>query len=48
MALTIKDQKVVYIAPPKNLTDKEKKMLEETPVNHSLIKRATSRKYNVV
>lgn len=48
MALTIKDNKVVYIAPPKKLTAKEKKMLEDTPVNHKLIKRATSRKYNVV
>ncbi len=48
MALVIKDDKVVYIAPPKKLTSKEKKMLEDAPVNHKLIKRATSRKYNVV
>jgi len=48
MALAIKDNKVVYVAPPKKLTEKEKKMLEDTPVNHKLIKRATSRKYNVV
>jgi len=48
MALTIKDTKVIYVVPPKKLTAKEKKMLEEAPVNHKLIKRATSRKYNVV
>lgn len=48
MALTIKDNKVVYVAPPKKLTVKEKKILEDAPVNHKLIKRATSRKYNVV
>ena len=48
VALTIKDNKVVYVAPPKKLTSKEKKMLEDAPVNHKLIKRATSRKYNVV
>ena len=48
MALVIKNEKVVYVAPPKKLTDEEKKMLEETPVNKKLIKSATSRKYNVV
>ena len=48
MALAIKDNKVVYVAPPKKLTVKEKKMLEDAPVNYKLIKRATSRKYNVV
>ena len=48
MALAIKDDKVIYVAPPKKLTAKEKKILEDTPVNHKLIKRATSRKYNVV
>ena len=48
MALIIKNKKVVYIAPPKKLTIAEKKILEETPVNHELIKRATSRKYNIV
>ena len=48
MALVIKNDKVVYVAPPKKLTEKEKKMLEETPVNEKLIKRATSRTYNVV
>ena len=48
MALAIKDSKVVYVAPPKKLTSKEKKMLEDAPINHKLIKRATSRKYNVV
>ena len=48
MALVIKENKVVYIAPPKKLTSKAKKMIEEAPVNHKLIKRATSRKYNIV
>jgi len=48
MALAIKDNKVVYIVPPKKLTAKETKMLEDAPLNHKLIKRATSRKYNVV
>ena len=48
VALAIKDNKVVYVAPPKKLTAKEKKILEDAPVNHKLIKRATSRKYNVV
>ena len=48
MALAIKDNKVIYIAPPKKLTEKEKKMLEDAPINEKLIKRATSRKYNVV
>jgi hypothetical protein len=48
VALTIKDNKVVYVSPPKKLTAKEKKMLEDTPVNYKLIKRATSRKYNIV
>ena len=48
MALAIKDNKVVYVAPPKKLTTKEKKMLEDALVDHKLIKRATSREYNVV
>jgi len=48
MALVIKNKKVVYISPPKKLSKEEKKILEETPVNHKLIKRATSRKYNIV
>jgi len=48
MALIIKNDKVVYVAPPKKLTSTEKKILEDAPVNHELIKRATLRKYNVV
>jgi len=48
MALAIKDKKVVYVAPPKKLTVAEKKILEETPVNHKLIEKATSRKYKIV
>ena len=48
MALVIKDNKVVYVAPPKKLTKQEKKVVEDTPINHKLIKKATSRKYTVV
>jgi len=48
MALVIKDEKVVYVAPPKKLTVDEKKILEDTPINHKLIKKATSRKYKIV
>lgn len=48
MALVIKDNKVVYITPPKKLTKQEKKVVEDTPINHKLIKKATSRKYTVV
>jgi len=48
MALIIVENRVVYVTPPKKLTAKEKKILEDTSVNHKLIKRATSRHYNVV
>jgi len=48
MALIIVDNKVVYVTPPKKLTAREKKILEDASVNHNLIKRATSRQYNVV
>lgn len=49
MALTInQDKKVVYVAPPKKLDDKQREMLDSAPVNKKLIKRATSRKYKVI
>lgn len=48
MALTIIKEKVVYVAPPKQLDASMKKILEQTPVNKTLIKRAISRTYKVV
>jgi len=48
MALMIVDNKVVYVTPPKKLSDKEKKIFEEAPLNQKLIKRATKRKYKIV
>jgi hypothetical protein len=48
MALAIKDGKVINVSPPKKLSSADKKILKETPVNEKLIKRATSRKYNVI
>ena len=48
MALKIINGKVISIAPPRNLTKKQLKKIEDTPLNKALIKSATSRKYNVV
>jgi len=48
MALKIENGKVINIPPPRNLTKKELKKIEDTPLNNKLIKSATSRKYNVV
>ena len=48
MALAIKDNKVITIVPPKKLSAEDRKKLISTPVNEKLIKRATSRKYNIV
>lgn len=48
MALRIKDGKVISVSPPSKLTKKQLKKLEETPINKELIKKATSRKYNIV
>ena len=48
MALIIKDKQVVYVAPPVRLTKDEKKILENAPVNHELVKKATARKYKIV
>jgi hypothetical protein len=43
-----RNNKVVYVSPPKKLTLDEKKILENAPINKKLIKRATSRKYRIV
>jgi predicted urease superfamily metal-dependent hydrolase len=49
MALYIDDNgKVQIITPPKTLTDKERKILEDAPVNRELIKEAMSINFNIV
>ena len=48
MALLIKNDKVITIVPPKKLSNSERKKLVNTPINTKLIKKATSRKYNIV
>ena len=49
MALYINEKgKVQTISPPQNLTEKEKKNLENIPVNKELIKEAMSINFNIV
>ena len=48
MALSIKNDKVITIVPPKKLSTNERNKLVNTPINDKLIKKATSRKYNIV
>jgi hypothetical protein len=49
MALHIDEKgKIQIITPPKTLTDKERKILEESPVNHKLIEEAMSINFNIV
>lgn len=48
MALAIKDKKVITIVPPKKLSNEDRTKLINTPVNKELIKKATSRKYNII
>ncbi len=49
MALHIDEKgKVQIITPPKTLTDKEKKILEDAPINTALINEAKNTKFNVV
>jgi hypothetical protein len=48
MALSIKNNKVITIIPPKKLSNTERNKLVNAPVNTKLIKKATSRKYNIV
>lgn len=48
MALSIKNNKVITIIPPKSLSLADKNKLTNTPINVKLIKKATSRKYNIV
>jgi hypothetical protein len=43
-----KSGKISIITPPKTLTDKEKKILENAPINKALIKEATNTKFTVV
>ena len=48
MALSIKNNKVITIVPPKKLSSIERDRLLNTPINDKLIKKAISRKYNIV
>ena len=48
MRLSIKSNKVIVIVPPKKLSTKERYKLLNTPINIKLIKKATSRKYNII
>lgn len=48
MALRIKDGNVISISPPANLTKKQLEEMENAPTNEKLIKKAASRKYNIV
>jgi hypothetical protein len=48
MALSIKNDKVITIVPPKKLSTTERNKLVNTPINDKLIKKATSRKYNII
>ncbi len=48
MALSIKNDKVITIVPPKKLSTNERNKLVNTPINDKLIKKAISRKYNIV
>lgn len=43
-----KDGKVKIITPPKNLTTKERKILEDAPVDTKLLSKAKKMKFNVV
>ena len=42
------DGTVSIVTPPKTLTDKEKKILEDAPINRKLIEEAKNTKFNVV
>lgn len=49
MALHIdKDGKVQVITPPKTLSDKERKTLENAPINKKLIQKAKNTNFNIV
>ena len=48
MALRIKNGNVISISPPTNLTKKQLEEMENSPINKQLMKKATSRKYNIV
>lgn len=48
MALLIRNNKIIVVFPPKKLTNNERKRLIKTPIAIKLIKKATSRKYNIL
>ncbi len=48
MALAIRNKKVITIVPPRRISKEERKFLESLKLNEKLIKRATSRRYNIV
>ena len=48
MALSIKNNKVITIVPPKKLSWTERERLLNTSINDKLIKKEISRKYNIV
>lgn len=49
MALHIdKNGKIEVITPPKTLTDQEKRILENAPVNKELIQKVKNTNFNVV
>lgn len=49
MALHIdKDGRIEVITPPKTLTDKEKQILENAPINKELIQKARTTNFNIV
>lgn len=43
-----KSGKISIITPPKTLIDKEKKILENAPINKALIKEARNTKFTIV
>lgn len=47
MALLFRDNKIIIVFPPKKLSNNERKKLINTPINIKLVKKATSRKYNI-
>ncbi len=39
---------VTIVTPPKTLTDKERKILEDAPINKELMEKVKNTKFNVV
>ena len=48
MALIFRNNKIIVVLPPKKLSNNERKKLIKTPINLKLIKKATSRRYNIL